>query len=304
MSKWSRIEVFLEVARRSSFAKAARDLGITGAAASKQVSALEDELGVKLLNRTTRHVAMTEEGAVYYDRARVALDDLKDAAAQVQDLKTTPKGALRVSVPLSFGHMHLLPILSGFAKKYPDVTMEVILDDRKVDVWADGFDVVIRIGAMDDSSLICKRLTDCPLLLVASPNYLKQYGTPHLPAELAKHRLIAYALYGGTVEWKYKGKNGKASSFRGEGAFKANTAEMMRQAALDGIGISLLPIFSVESDLRSKRLVRVLPAFQTASEHAVVALMLPTRYRTAKVKLFLEWLTHACKAMPWETNSL
>jgi len=303
VSSIGRIEIFLEVARQNSFAKAAHTLGITGPAASKQVMALENELGVKLLNRSTRHVSMTDEGALYYKRARLAFDELKEAAAQVQDLKITPKGSLHINAPLSFGHMHLLPIFSGFAKKYPDVSMDITLDDREVDVWADGFDVVIRIGVMNDSTLICKHLSDCPLLLVASPAYLKQHGKPQTPRDLAEHRMISYALQGQISEWRYKDKQGKTGSFRSEGAFKANTAEMMLQAALDDVGIALLPIFSVENYLRSKRLIQVLPDYKTDPPRSIFALMTPNRCRATKVNLFLDWLTQACKAMPWETTA-
>lgn len=302
MQALGRIEIFLEVARLKSFAGAARALGITGPAASKQVASLEEALGVKLLNRTTRHVALTDEGAVYYERARLAVEELKEAAFQVQDLKTTPKGSLRIAAPLSFGHMHLLPIFSGFAKKYPDVNMEVVLEDKAVDVLADGFDVAIRIGAMSDSSLICKHLADCPLLLVASPDYLRRNGIPHSPADLKEHRMIIYSLHGSASEWRYKDKHGKTGMVRSDGIFKANTAEMMLQATLDSVGIALLPIFSVDSYVRAKQLVRVLPDYETQPLRQVVMLMPPNRHRAAKVRLFVDWMTAACKAMPWKPD--
>lgn len=302
MNMLGRIEIFLEVARCRSFAQAARTLGITGPAASKQILNLEETLGVKLLNRTTRHVSLTDEGTVYYERARLALDELKEAAAQIQDLKTTPRGTLRISAPLSFGHMHLLPILSGFAKKYPDVTLEIALEDRHIDVMADGFDVAIRIGTMPDSSLVCKSLAECPLLLVASPDYIKRYGKPRAPTDLKAHRMIVYALHGNISEWHYKDKHGKTGSIRSDGCFKANTAEMMLQAALDSVGIALLPIFSADSFLHAKRLVRVLPDYETQPLREVFLLMPPNRYRATKVRLFVDWLTTACKAMPWKKD--
>ncbi|MGB9154458.1 MAG: LysR substrate-binding domain-containing protein [Alphaproteobacteria bacterium] len=302
MTTVGRIETFLEVAKQNSFAKAARTLGMTGPAASKQVVALEGELGVKLLNRTTRYVALTDEGAIYYERARAAMDELKEAAAHAQDLKSKPQGVLKISAPLSFGHMHLLPTLSGFAKKYPDVSMEVTLEDRLVDIMSDGIDVAIRIGVPGNSSLIRKHLSDCPILPVASPAYIRRYGNPQTPADLHKHRMIAYTLQGGVSEWKYKDKKGRIGSFRGEGVFRTNTAEMMLQAALDSVGIALLPIFTVDSYLRSKQLVRVLPDYTTEPVRTIFALTPPNRCRVAKVQLFLDWLTQACKAMPWEAS--
>jgi DNA-binding transcriptional LysR family regulator len=302
MSNMGRLDVFIEVAKQNSFSKAARILGITGPAASKQVLALEDELGVKLLNRTTRHVALTEEGAVYFERARLALDELKEAAVQIQELKAKPRGSLRVSAPLSFGHMHLLPILSGFAQKYPEIVMEVMLDDRRVDVVEEGFDVAIRIGVMGDSSLIGRALADCPLLLVASRAYGEKHGLPQTPGDLHMHRLIAYTLQGGAIEWRYKDNAGNSGVFRGEGIFKANTAELMTQAAVDGIGIALLPIFSITGPLQAGQLVHILPDLQIEPPRRIFALVPPNRYRAAKVRLFLDWLVAACKAMPWETK--
>jgi len=294
----NRIEIFLEVASQQSFAGAAKALGITGPAASKQVMALEDELGVKLLHRTTRMVSLTDEGALYYERAKQAMDELKDAAEQLREMKTSPKGTLKINAPISFGQAHLLPVLSGFAKKYPDVIMEVVLDDRMVDVVADGYDIVIRVGALNDSSLTSKILGDCPIHVVASPAYLRQYGTPKTPAELKGHRLITYSLQGNTTEWRYRDKQGKTGTMRAEGIFRANNADMMLQAALDGIGIAILPMFVVAMHLQAKQLVKLLPDYETYPERQITALMPPSRHRLTKVKLLLDYISQACKAMP------
>lgn len=293
-----KVEIFLEVARQQSFAKAANALGMTGPAASKQVMALEAELGVKLLHRTTRLVTLSDEGAAYYERARHAMDELKEAASQLHDMKSTPKGALRINIPLSFGHMHLLDVLSGFAKKYPEVALEVSLDDRRVDVMADGFDIVIRIGALEDSGIAAVHLADCPIYMVASPAYIKEHGMPKTPADLKAHRMIAFSYQGAGGEWKYKDVNGKGGSVRYEAAFTANTAEMMLSAALDGVGIAFLPYFSFATHLKAKQLVHVLPKYETSPKRTITALMPPNRYRAAKVKLLLEWIVQACKTMP------
>ena len=298
MYHFGRIEIFLEVAKHQSFAKAAKALGITGPAASKQVMALEDSLGVKLLHRTTRLVTLTDDGAIYYDRARLALDELREAAAEVQDRKSAPKGTLRINVPLSFGQQHLLPVISSFAKKYPDLAVEASLDDRMVDVVADGYDIVIRIGVQIDSTLVTRQLAMCPLMLVASPAYLREHGTPATPAEMKAHRTIAYTNLGGTSEWKYKDKQGKTGIFRSEGIFRSNNAEMMLQAALDGVGMVVLPYFCVVNHVKAGTLVHVLPEYETTPPRQIVALMPPNRYRSTKVKLFLDWMVQACKAMP------
>ncbi len=299
MNSLGRIEIFLEVVKYQSFAKAAHALGMTGPAASKQVMALEEELGIKLLHRTTRQVTLTDEGAIYYERARLAIEELKEAAIQIHDMNATPQGVLRVNAPLSFGHMHLLPALSGFAKKYPDVRLDVSLEDRKVDVIAEGFDIVVRIGVLNDSSLVAKHLADCPVYLVASPDYAAEHGIPTTVAELKNHRFILFSHHGGSGEWNYKDASGKRGSLRFEASFKANTAEMMLQAALDGVGIALLPIFSIASHLQARQLVRVMPGYQTYPMSQINALMPPNRYRSTKVKMLVEWLAEACKATPF-----
>lgn len=293
------VEIFLEVAKLQSFSKAARQIGMTGAAVSKQVMALEEELGVKLLHRTTRMVSLTTEGAIYYERARLALEELKDAAAQIQAAKALPRGTLRINAPLSYGQMHLLPVLSGFAQKYPELTLEVSLDDRMVDVLAEGYDLVIRVGVPQDSTLISRHLGECPIITVASPAYIAAHGSPETPQHLKLHRTIAYTHQGGASEWRYEDKKGAISSYRSEGSFRANTADMMLQAALDGIGIACLPCFCVNMHLKAGQLVRVLPDYEITPLRHITALMPPSRYRSAKVKLFVEWLLEACKAMPF-----
>lgn len=298
MHHLGRIDIFLEVARQRSFSKAAKRLGMTGPAASKQVMALEDELGIKLLHRTTRLVTLTDEGALYFERARLALEELKEAAAEVQDMKATPRGSLRINAPLSFGHMHLLPALAGFAKLYPELRMDIMLEDRKVDILAEGYDMVIRIGSLNDSSLVARTLAECPAYLVASPDYIKRHGMPRTPAECKNHRFITFSLHGGTSEWRYKDSKGKTGSLRMEGALKANTAEMMVQAALDGIGIALLPGFSVATHLKARQLIQLLPDHTSWPLMQISAVMPPSRYRSRKVQLLVEWIEKACKAMP------
>ena len=298
MHTLSRIRVFIEVARHKSFVAGGKALGISGPAASKQVMLLEDELGVKLLHRTTRVVTLTDEGAEYYERTRLAIEELQDAANALREVKSIPKGMLKISAPLSFGHQHLLPALSGFAVKYPEIRMDIALEDRAVDVVAEGFDVVIRIGVMKDSSLVMRPLAECPIVAVASPKYIEKSPAIRLPQDLKQQRMIGYALAGAGVEWRYQHRKGKAGSVKTECIFRANTAEMMLQAALDGVGIALLPGFTAATYLKSGKLVRVLKDYESSPRRQIVALMPPDRHRSLKVKLFIEWLQGACKAIP------
>lgn len=300
MNRLGRIDIFLEVAKHSSFAKAAKILGITGPAASKQVMALEEELGIKLLHRTTRLVTLTDEGTVYYERARLAIEELKEAAEQVQDMRSTPKGVLKVSVPNSFGRMHLLETFSSFAARYPEVQMDISLDDRKVDIVAEGFDLAIRIGVTEDSSLIVHKLGMCPIHLVASPAYLENYGTPQTPEALKSHRFITYTLRKQENEWQYKAPDGKIGNIKFESVMRTNITDMLRQAAIDGIGIVQLPIFAISAHLKAGQLVRVLPEYSTYPVLPISVLMPPNRFRAAKVRLLVEWLSQACKTITLE----
>jgi DNA-binding transcriptional LysR family regulator len=297
MDNFGRIAIFIEVSKQQSFSKAAKKLGITGPAASKQITNLEKKLGIKLLNRTTRVVTLTDEGQLFYEKARFALEEIKNAAEQIQEAKLKPQGVLKINSPHSFGNMHLLPIISGFAKKYPEVNIEVTFDDRIVDVITEGYDLVIRIAPMLDSSLISKALMDCPIYLVATKEYIKKFGMPQKPKDLKNHKIIAYTNQGEFSEWRYKDINGKVGSVKCYGAFRSNTAEMMLQATLDGLGIAILPIFAISSYLQSKQLVRILPEYETYPLRKISAIMPANRYRSAKVKLFLEWLTKACKTI-------
>lgn len=298
MRSLDRVEVFLEVAKNKSFVAAAKALHITGPAASKQVAALEDDLGVKLLHRTTRQVTLTDEGSIFYERSLVAIEEIKDAANQIQDLKAKPKGLLRINAPYAFGHQHLLPALSAFAKKYPDVKMDVSLDDNTVDIVQEGYDLVIRIGVIKDSNLIMKHLADCPIYMVASPEYLNQHGEPKNPSELKNHRVIQYTHRPNAGEWRFKDARGKVSSVKNESCFVANSAGLMLQATLDGVGISMLPAFSCITYIKARQLVHLMPEFVTHPPRQIVALMPPNRYRSQKVRLFLDWIVSACKTIP------
>ncbi|MDX1974073.1 MAG: LysR family transcriptional regulator [Rickettsiales bacterium] len=300
MISLDRIGVFLEVAQKHSFSQAARVLGLSGPAVSKQIAALEDELGVKLFQRTTRQVILTDEGQVFFERALTAMEELREATLHIQEARSTPRGTLRISIPMSFGHMHLLPAISSFAKQYPDVLLDISLEDRMVDVISERFDVVVRIGALQDSGLIVKPLAPCPIYVVASPEYVAQYGMPTTPNALKKHRMIMYARSGSSGEWRCRDKQGKITTIRTEGTMKANTAEMMLQAALDGVGITILPGFMVTTYLKAGKLQRILPTFETYPTRQMVALMPPNRYRSNKVMLFIQWLIQACAAIPQE----
>lgn len=299
MDHISRVGLFLEVVKHQSFAGAARSLGITGPALSKQVQSLEDQLGVRLLNRTTRQVTLTEEGAIYSERARKALEDLADAEQQIQERRANPTGTLKINAPMAFGNRYLTQTIAAFAKQYPDLQLEVDFDDRIVDVISDGYDVVVRIGALEDSSLIARKLSPCPLILCASPSYFEQYGRPETPQDLPNYPSIIYTRHGYDNRWRYQDNNGKTGTAALKQGFAANNAEMMLEACLQGLGITILPIFAVATYLKSGQLVEVFPDHRSYPERGIYATFPQNRHLSVKVRLFVDWLSECSKAFPW-----
>ena len=299
MDHISRVAVFLEVVKHRSFAGAARTLGLTGPAISKQVQNLEDRLGVRLLYRTTRQVTLTEEGAIYSERARKALEDLSEAEQQIQELKACPTGVLKINAPMSFGDKFLTRPIAAFAKQYPDVRMEVDFDDRLVDIVAEGYDVVVRIGALKDSSLIARKLADCPIILCASADFIQRRGMPRSPAQLSDYPAIIYTAQGNENEWRYVDKNGNKGTASLTRNFAANNAEMHLEACLQGLGISLLPIFVVAPYLQSGQLLEVLHDYQTHPQRGIYAIFPQNRHLSTKTRLFVDWLVQCSKSFPW-----
>ena len=300
MDSISKIAIFVQVAQLQSFAAAGRELGMSGPAVSKQIQALENRLGVRLLNRTTRSVTLTEEGAVYLDRAGKALEDLQEAERRIQELKDCPTGKLKINAPMSFGNQYLVGPVAEFAKRYPEVKLEVDFDDRWVDVIAEGYDVVVRIGVLEDSSLIARKLASCPIILCASPGFEAQYGLPDQPAQLPDFPAIIYSQHGQTEEWRYQDSNGSRGSVRLNRNFAGNSAEMQLEACLQGLGLALLPIFVAGEHLESGGLLRVLPQFDTYPERGIYALFPQNRHLATRVRLFVDWLTECGAAYPWQ----
>ncbi|MGB1077436.1 MAG: LysR family transcriptional regulator [Bdellovibrionales bacterium] len=300
MDHLSRIGIFIEVVKHSSFAGAARSLKITSSAVSKQIQNLEHDLQVKLLNRTTRHVSVTEEGAIFFERASRAMEDLQEAEEQIYELKSCPRGTLKISVPMSLGMECLKPTISSFAKKYPEVIMDVSFDDKIVDVIDGGYDLVVRIGALKDSSLIARRLSSCPFVVCASDEYFQKYGIPKHPDDLVHHNVLAYTRNNAPHGWRYKDKNGQEGYVSLQGTFKSDTGEMMSEIALQGLGLTILPIFYVADHIKSGALRSVLQDFQTWPHRDIHAVFPPSRYLSTRLRLFVEHLVQDCKNLPWE----
>jgi DNA-binding transcriptional LysR family regulator len=281
------IQSFVGVMEAGGFRAAARQLGLSASAVSKRVRALEERLGARLLQRTTRRVVPTEGGQAFYERAREILADLREAETALTEHQQEARGTLRVAAPMDFGRRHLAQPLADFASRHPQLVLDVDLSDRFVDVVGEGFDVAIRIGALEDSGLVARRIAPCRRLLVAAPRYLRQRGTPGDPAELPGHDFIGYALETSRT-WRLAGETGGRRMPLGE-RHRANNGEMVRALAVAGLGIALLPTFLTCDALRNGELQAVLPD-QLDADIAIHAVYPHRRHLSAKVRLFVEHL--------------
>ena len=299
MDHISRVGIFIAVVKAASFAGAAQALGITSSAVSKQIQNLEQDLQVKLLNRTTRNVSPTEEGTLYYERAARALEDLKEAEDQINELKSRPRGPLKVSLPQSLGIKYFGDAIASFAATYPEVELDINLDDRLVDVAGEGFDLVVRIGSLKDTSLIARRMAYCPLVLCASPAYLKVHGTPQTPDDLTRHNVLAFTGNRGPHEWRYTNDAGETGQVSLQGNFKADSGNILCSAALQDVGIVILPIFYVSEHLQSQDLQIVLPGLATYPKREIFAIFPPNRFQSTRLRLFVDHLVSTAKRLPW-----
>ena len=249
MDRLSEYESFLQVSRAGSFTAAAADLGVSASAVSKQVKALEERLGVRLLNRTTRRVALTEEGRAFGERMASILGDIQEAESAVSASASEPRGVLRVGAPMDFGRLHLAEPVARFAASQPGLEIEIELSDRFVDLLAEELDVVVRIGDLVDSSLVSRRLAPCRRVVCASPDYLERHGRPAAVEDLGSHRRIGY-VYESERSWLFDAEGGPVRvdvPIR----HRSNNGEMMRAMVVAGLGVGLLPTFLVSEELRT-----------------------------------------------------
>lgn len=296
MSRLIETEAFLTVVEEGSFTAAARRLGVTKSYTSKLVVRLEDRLGIRLLQRTTRQLTMTEAGRAYFARCSDAMRAFNEAAAEATELQTAPQGRLRINLPDAFAVNYLAAPLATFKARYPDLTVEAVLTDRKVDILAEGFDVAVRIGDLSDSSLIVRRLASVDRLICASPDYLRQRGTPRRPQDLAAHDCLLYAYHAVPTTWRLRGPEGDVQ-VDVSGRMVSNHAEMLVEAACHGLGLVFCPVFLVAAGLRARRLVRVLPDWRFPL--AVSAVFPNARHVPTKVRVFVDFLVQHFAVPPW-----
>lgn len=286
MESLTGINSFVRAAESLSFVAAGRLLGISPSAVGKNIAALEASLGVRLFQRTTRRITLTEEGALFYERCRRILDDLRDAQALVSQATETPRGLLRISLP-TIGYRFLLPVLPEFRRLYPEVELDLNFNDRIVDLVEDGIDAVIRGGDLSDSTLMSRRLGGFTFLLCASPDYLAARGTPGTPEALATHDVIRfrYPSSGKFQEWSLRG----ATAPRFATTLSCSNMEAVRAATLLGLGIAYMPDFLARDAIADGRLHSLLDGYQAAGGQFSI-LWPSSRHLSPKLRVFVDFV--------------
>ena len=293
------MRTFVNVVAAGSFTAAAQRSNMSTALVSKYIGQLEERLGARLLNRTTRSLVLTEIGTSYLERCARVLDDFDELEAAIHNKRSSPSGNLIISAPVTFGEMHLTAVVAHFLAHYPDITVDLRLTDRFVGLIDEGVDLAIRISELADSSMIARRLAPARIVACAAPSYLEQHGLPSHPDDLSNHACIIDTNFQGTSEWPFKiGK--KRISVKVSGRFSVNSAQSSRTMIVAGAGIGLIPTYAIAEDIRKQKVVMVLEAFE-ALDPGIYALYPHNRHLAAKVRAFVDFMVDEFAPEPvWE----
>lgn len=301
MSPISEMEIFAQVVASGGMSAAARELGLSPAVISKKLSKLEARLGTLLLQRTTRQIALTEAGKGYYERVVAILASIEEAEAFVSRTSSAVRGRLRVSAPTSFGRMHIAPHLPTFLRRYPEVSLQLDLSDTFVDIVGQGYDVAIRIGQLEDSSMVAKRLAPIHRVLCAAPSYLATHGPVRSLADLqSRHTCLAADQQD---LWRLEGPEGE-QSIRVKGPLTTNSSEVVREAVLAGIGVALRSTWDVGEELRTGLLVPILPEYRASRRIALQAVYPSRAFMPAKLRAFIDFLSTTYGPSPYWDRDL
>ena len=288
------LTAFVAVGETGSFAGAATRIGRDASVISRRVSQLEQRLGVRLLSRTTRRVSLTEVGALYFRRVQTILDELASASTEASDFAASPQGVLRISLPVTFGRQWIAPSFASFLAKHPHIRIDAHFTDRIVDVIADGFDLAIRVGVLNDSSLTAKRMASYRNILVAAPGYLDAHGQPRTPADLMDHACLGFPSHPYWPDWMLT-KDGQHKVVRPNCSLVADNSEVIFMAALEDAGIALLPDWLAGPSVKARKLIHVLPEWTGRGEGGVYAILPPGRLVPAKTRLFVDAISASIK---------
>jgi DNA-binding transcriptional LysR family regulator len=290
------VVVFAKVVQSGSFTRAGRELDLPKSTVSRKVSELEERLGARLLQRTTRSLSLTDAGRAFYEHATRVVSELDAGAAAVQELEDAPRGLLRVTAPLNFGLF--APLLSSFAGRHPAVEVELVCTDRMVDLVEEQFDVAIRASRLKDSTLVARPLGVLANLLLSSPRYVAAHGQPRQPKDLVKHACLVFGA--GPDRGHYRlTRKGREEVVTVRGRLVANDFDLLHEAARDGLGVAMLPYPRVQEDCKAGRLVRVLPEWDAPS-FPIRAVYPSTRHLSPKVRAFVDHLTTTSVPLPWQ----
>ncbi|MFM9816849.1 UNVERIFIED_CONTAM: LysR family transcriptional regulator [Spiribacter pallidus] len=305
MDRAAEMHMFVRAVDKGSFSAAARDLDLTPSAVSKQIRRLEDRLGVRLFNRTTRRVSLTEVGHAYYDRCSRIIQEIEEAEEAVTALNENPRGTLRVAATVAFGRVEVLPRINEFLDRYPDLNIEFELTDRQVDLIEEGIDVAIQWREqMEDPSLIARRLCVNRRIICAAPSYIEQFGKPTTPEALLDHNCLTLYEVSQFNDWAFEDAKKGHRVLHVGGNFRANTADALYEAALAGVGLARLSTWLVMPAIRRGELVPVLP--QYPHESSAYFLLYPhRRHLSRKVRAFVDFLVEVFTPVPpWEREGL
>jgi DNA-binding transcriptional LysR family regulator len=293
------LEIFARVVTAGSMSAAGRELDLSPAVVSKRISHLETRLGTRLFHRTTRQLQLSETGRGFYERVVQILATVQEAEAFVSSGHERAGGSLKITAPTGFSRMHIAPYLGKFQKQYPDLGLEIIATDNILDIVREGIDVAIRVSELDDSSMVAKKLAPCRRLFCATPDYLKEHGTPKTLADLSKHKILTE----NNTAWRLQGPDG-ITSLRLSGDIKTNSSDVVHEALLAGCGIALRSTWQVRDDLLSKKLVQILPQYSEAPGVAVYAIYPDKQYIPARLRVFIDFLADIYGPTPYWDEGL
>ena len=299
MDELKRIGVFTRVVETKSFSEAARQLGVAKSAVSKQIIQLEKEVGVRLLNRTTRSLSLTEAGEIFYRHSAEIVNRTKIALSELREYQNQPTGTLRVSCPVSFGTQHLICVIKEVRALYPLLKIDLLLEDRIINMVEEGVDLAIRIGWLQESNLVAKKICETPVTVFASPEYLAQKGTPKTPQALQQHDWISFSLFSSPLTWEFE-KKGQKQSVQMHSQLKSNSVAAVIALAKSGQGVSALSKFCLQDDI-DKGLLQPLLTDYTLEPTGIYVVYPHREHVPPKVRIFIDFLSKHCHNAAWLT---
>jgi DNA-binding transcriptional LysR family regulator len=296
MDRLAAMEMFVRIVETGSFSTVARQMGTTQPTVSKQLTALEKRLGARLLQRSTRKLSLTESGQAYYDRCKRIVDEVREAEGTLGKMQTSLSGTLHVNSSIAFGEMFVAPLILQFQQRNPELSMELTLNDRFIDLLEEGVDVALRIGRLTDSSLVARRVGATRRIVVATPEYLRRHGTPKHPLDLAEHNCLLYSYLSTGNEWSFQGPEGEIQ-VRVSGSFKSNNGQALARAVSAGVGIAMGPDWLMHERLASGEIQALLTEYCTRPLD-INAVYPSNRLLSAKVRAFIDYVQQEFAKIP------